>query len=130
MAYYLLAGQWRQGVVGGIENLSNAYIITGDPNYARKAMIMLDRVADLWRDFDFKTQGYMFGRLYGSNGYVGYWADSNWDTRRLILAYDKVKDAVNDPELVKFLQAKSDKYKISNRICRKRFRCGRHFAVY
>ena len=53
---YLIYGQWKQAVLGGIQRLSEAYAFSGDPAYARKAMILLDRVADLYPDFDFLTQ--------------------------------------------------------------------------
>ena len=52
IATYLVYGQWKQVVLAGIENLADAYVVTGDPVYARQAGILLDRVADLYPDFD------------------------------------------------------------------------------
>ena len=58
---YLIYGQWKQAVLGGIRNLAAAYVITGERIYAHKAAVLLDRVADLYPRFDFGTQGVMTG---------------------------------------------------------------------
>src|SRR5690606_17823559 len=60
VATYLIYGQWKQAVLGGISQLSAAWAVTGEPEYARKAGILLDRVADLYPTFDFKTQGILY----------------------------------------------------------------------
>ncbi len=54
---YLVHGQWKQAVQQGIKRLATAYVVTGETVYAHKAVILLDRVADLYPTFDFKTQG-------------------------------------------------------------------------
>jgi len=99
---YLIYGQWKQLVVGGIDALSLAYAATGDARYAHKTGILLDRVADLYGDFDYITQALTYGRAQ-SNGYVSMWHDANPETRSLALAYDRVFDAIKaDDALVAF----------------------------
>ncbi|MBT4821449.1 MAG: hypothetical protein HON70_37415, partial [Lentisphaerae bacterium] len=39
---YLIYGQWKQAVLGGIKRLAEAYVVTGDTAYAHKAGILLD----------------------------------------------------------------------------------------
>ena len=114
IGYYLIAGQWRQLLVGGIRNLSEAYLATGDQVYARKAALMLDRVADVYPDFDFKTQGLVYEKS-GHQGYVTVWHDACEEVRELAQAYDRVFDAITgDAELVAFLSRKAREFHLTN----------------
>src|SRR5688500_18247892 len=75
------------------------------------ADVMLDRVADIYPTFDFKTQGILYESVR-ADGYVSVWHDATIETRELALAYDAVKDALaRDAELAKFLAAKAEQYK-------------------
>lgn len=108
IAYYMLFGHWTRLVIDGIKNLAKAYAATGYPVYARKACILLDRVADVYPDFDFMTQGIMYDRKNVDHGYVSYWFVSCLEVRDLAIAYDMIFDAVkNDRHLVSFLKQKS-----------------------
>jgi len=107
---YLVYGQWKQAVLGGINNLAAAYVVTGDPVYAHQAGILLDRVADLYPSFDFDAQAFNYERKLGSKGYVSTWHDACEETRELALAYDMVYGGIaRDNGLVAFLseQAKA-----------------------
>lgn len=112
---YLIYGQWKQLVLGGIKNLAAAYLVTGDKVYARKAGILLDRVADLYPKFDFRTQAVVYERHLGSNGYVSIWHDACEETRFLSLAYDAVFEALkNDAEFVQFLHRMALQHRLPN----------------
>ncbi|MDT7898378.1 MAG: hypothetical protein YPKNTGVA_002684 [Candidatus Fervidibacter sp.] len=112
---YLIYGQWKQLVLGGIKNLAAAYLVTGDKVYARKAGILLDRVADLYPQFDFRTQAVVYERHLGSNGYVSIWHDACEETRLLALAYDAIFEAIrNDDELLAFLHRKAMRHRLPN----------------
>lgn len=114
IGYYLIAGQWRQKIVGGIERLSEAYFATGEPAYARKAAILLDRVADIYPEFDFETQGLVYERG-GHRGYVTVWHDACEEVRELAQGYDRIFDAMEgDSEFVAFLSNKAREYGLSN----------------
>jgi len=115
IATYLVYGQWKQVVLAGIENLANAYVMTGDPAYARKAGILLDRVADIYPDFDFRTQGWMYERINYSWGYVSYWQQAGEELQKIALAYDKVRDSwPHDKQLTRFLSQKAKQYNLEN----------------
>ncbi|MBN2314263.1 MAG: heparinase II/III family protein, partial [Sedimentisphaerales bacterium] len=115
IATYLVYGQWKQVVLAGIENLADAYVVTGDPVYARKAGILLDRVADLYPDFDFRTQGWMYERINYSWGYISYWQQAGEELRAIALAYDKVRGNWPDNQpLIRFLSRKAKQYKLDN----------------
>jgi hypothetical protein len=104
---YLIYGQWKQAIVGGAGALATAYLATGEAVYARKAGILLDRIADVYPQFDFKAQGLVYERQ-GAAGYVSTWHDACEEHRELALAYDQVRPALaQDAELVRFLAAKA-----------------------
>jgi predicted dehydrogenase len=104
---YLIYGEWKQLIVGGIVRLSAAYAVTGDKRYAHKAGILLDRVADVYPLHDFGKQGVMYEGAPRS-GYVSTWHDACIETRQIALAYDMVHGALErDRALVTFLRAKA-----------------------
>ncbi|MDW8322057.1 MAG: heparinase II/III family protein [Armatimonadota bacterium] len=111
---YLVYGQWKGMVLAGIKNLAAAYLVTEDPIYARKAGILLDRVADLYPQFDHKTQAVVYETVR-TDGYVSTWHDACEETRLLAMAYDAVFDALRtDRELVQFLSQKAKQHRLSN----------------
>ena len=112
---YVIYGQWKQVIVGGVQNLAAAYLLTGDKAYAHKAAILLDRVADLYPEFDFKTQAFIYDVPSYAAGYVSVWHDACEEVRELALAYDQVFDGMSgDAELVTFLSAMADQFKPAN----------------
>jgi len=111
---YLIYGQWKQLVLGGITRLAAAYVVTGDPAYAHKAGILLDRVADLYPTFDFGREGLVYEKQ-GAAGYISTWHDACEEVRRLALAYDQMFDGLrNDVGLVTFLSRKAGEYGLEN----------------
>jgi hypothetical protein len=107
---YLVYGQWKQNVLQGIRTLAMTYVLTGDPVCARKAAILLDRVADLYPTFDFATQGLSYEQSNPTTGtgFVSVWHDACNETRGLALAYDMIFPALaGDQELAGFLAAKA-----------------------
>ncbi|HPZ96751.1 MAG TPA: heparinase II/III family protein [Phycisphaerae bacterium] len=111
---YLIYGQWKQAIVGGMRKCAEAYIVTGDARYARKAGILLDRAADLYPTFDFKSEGLVY-EVPGVAGYVSTWHDACIETRDMVLTYDMILPAIaQDAELQYFLAAKAAQYKLDN----------------
>lgn len=112
---YLIYGQWKQLVIDGIVKLASAYTVTGDRTYARKAAILLDRVADVYPTFDFGKQGVMYeGPAY--RGYVSTWHDACQETQDIALAYDQIVEAVRDDvELIRFLSVKAADAGLANK---------------
>lgn len=111
---YLIFGQWKQAIVGGIRHLAGAYVATGDPAYAHKAGVLLDRVADLYPTFDFGKEGVMYEGTPRS-GYVSTWHDACVEALDLALAYDAVFESLaRDTELLKFLAGKAAQHRLAN----------------
>ncbi|MBX7258027.1 MAG: heparinase II/III-family protein [Candidatus Hydrogenedentes bacterium] len=114
IAAYLIYGQWKQSVVGGIRILSAAYVLTGDPVYAHKAGVLLDRVADIYPSMNFGKQGVMYEGP-PSAGYVSTWHDACEETREMVMAYDMVFEALrSDQDLIAFLSKKASEVGLQN----------------
>lgn len=113
---YLIYGQWKQAMLGGIDALSEAYVLTGDSAYARRAGVLLDRVADVYPSFDFSQQAVIYEQRLGSAGYVSVWHDACEETRELAQAYDLVFDAIaGDTQLVALLRTQAARHGLQNR---------------
>ncbi len=114
---YLIRGQWKQYVLEGVRSLAMAYVLTGEPVYAHKAAILLDRVADVYGTFDFLTQGLSYEKAdpIAGAGMVSVWHDACRETLELILAYDMIAPAIaRDPDLVRFLAAQAARHQLPN----------------
>ena len=115
VAAYIIYGQWKQAVIGGIQALGTAYLLTGESAYAHKAGIILDRVADLYPNFDFRKQAFIYDVPSYATGYVSVWHDACEEVRMLALGYDQIFDGIKaDPELARFLSAKAAGHKLAN----------------
>jgi oligo-alginate lyase len=112
IATYLKAGVWEKIILPGIMNLGRAYVMTGDRRYARKCGILIDRVADMFPDFDYYEQGHMYEEVYTSRGYISYWCDCSMQLREVLFAYDEIFDAIcGDNDFISFIVEKSEKFK-------------------
>lgn len=58
-----------EATVAGLEALTHGYLLSDDPRYAHKALVILDRIAEVYPDMDYHTQG-MYTLEY-SPGYTG-----------------------------------------------------------
>jgi len=113
---YIYKEWWLDFYLPGIINLSNAYIVTGDKEYSRRAAIMLDRLADLYPEFNFRKQGIVYENQAPSDGAIGYWDVTNDSVVKLSIAYDMIFEALeNDTALVDFLKSKAETYKLDNK---------------
>lgn len=113
IASYMLYGHWRQLIVPGVKCLADAFKVTGQEIYAHKALILLDRVADIFPEFDYPTQGWMYekrGTETSSHGHVAYWCDNCEHIRELAESYVLVKNRADDSTLIAFLREKSARF--------------------
>lgn len=117
IGWYVIFGQWKKHVHAGIVNLSAAYAATGDPDYAFKAAIMLDRVGDVYHTFDFHTQGgLVYETTQGTRGQISTWHDACEEVRLLAFAYDQIFDGAKAQEaaLTEYLSEKSKAFHLDN----------------
>ncbi len=116
---YLFVGYftWKLwGVLRGmVATLSNAYLYTGEQVYAHKALVLLDRIADVYPEYDLAP--YRKLDYYHSDGGSGAGKIEGriWETgvvHTFAEAVDRcLPGTVNDPELLAFLAAKAKQYR-------------------
>lgn len=100
----------------GLAALADAFLYTGDRQYAHKAAILLDRIADVYPSMDWKP--YADCGWYHSDGGTGLGKieGSIWETgvvQKFADAYDKIlSGTLNDPALYAFLKHQSEKYRL------------------
>lgn len=107
---YLIYSRWKKQIVGGVKALSGAYFYTGEAAYARRAGILLDRIADLLPEFDFDREGLVYEKPHTAEGYVSYCIDSTTEIKEIVLAYDRVFEEIKqDEEMRRFLAEKGER---------------------
>ena len=111
IGFYGHYGAWTH-VTAALTHFRDAYVYTGDPVYARKAGMLLYRVAQFYPEMDWNYWHRLgFNNSDGGSG-KGKVYGRIWETgvaRSLILAYDGVYPGLDDPELLKYLSAKEGK---------------------
>jgi len=99
-----------------VDALADAYVYTGDPAYARKAAILLDRIADVYPSMDWKP--YADRGWFHSDGgsHRGKIDGSIWECSMitgLARSYDMIlSGTVDNPELYAFLTHMGEVYKL------------------
>lgn len=116
VAYYVW--QYWNKLIDATAALSNAYAFTGDQRYAHKALVMLDRIADVYPDYDwtaYSKLGYYHSDGGGGKGKI---QGSIWETgtvTTLATAIDRVLSGTRaDPELYAFLSEKAKQFKLNH----------------
>ncbi len=113
---YLVYGQWKYTILDAIKCLSDAYVYTGNTEYAVRTLILLDRLADFWPEYDFAEQGWLYDDRAYCTGYISYIVNSAFECFDLALAYDKVIEVLYmEPKIIEFLSEKANITGIDNK---------------
>lgn len=114
VAYYV----WKHwdALQSAVDVLSNAFVYSGDQKYAHKALIMLDRIADLYPDYDwapYAKRGHYHSDGGGGRGKI---EGSIWETGTVTTFATAVDRALSgtkdDPALYAFLAEKAKQFKL------------------
>jgi len=106
VAYYIFWQRWVQDILGGLQQLSRAYLLNGDPVYAHKCAIILSKIASEYERFDYENQAYHEG-LSGIRGRISDYIWSTGNNSQIALAYDAIYPALlKDEELAAFLKSR------------------------
>lgn len=113
VAYHTYFGRGGR-VAAAIRSLAMAHALTGRPIYAHKCAILLDRLADVFPDYDGKREQF-FNNVWGeySDGLLGpnYWDGGMWAQRAI--DYDMIREGIGQmPETLAFLGEKARQYKV------------------
>ena len=117
VAYYSHYCTWSE-LPAAAPNLGKAFLYTGDAQYAHRAALILDRIADVYPAMDLDP--YSALDLYNSHGSTGKGRIKGciWETgvaHTLACAWAMVRDAVEaDRDLVGFLADKAARWEIEN----------------
>lgn len=123
IAYYNHWGIWYNGfIMKALNSLRDAYLFTGNSDYAYKGLVLLDRVADVYPDLD--VTAYPWGKGFDNGDPSGHSAQGKavndiWETglaKTLLYAYDAFFPAMDGLEqrLAAFLSAKAQTYGLAN----------------
>jgi len=121
LAYYMhqmwgVNGAARSTYASAITNLMEAYLYTGDKKYGIAGMILLDRAADLYPDYDITKVSLNYANSHGG-GYSGKTVGSIWEpgvANMLIRAYDAFKPIIGEPEVIEYLSEKAKGFGLEN----------------
>ncbi len=112
---YYVWKYWRW-IQEGLVALADAYVLSGDPIYAHKAAILLDRIGDVYPDMDWKP--YADRGWYHSDGNrgVGRIEGAIWESnvaRKLAQCYDAIlSGTLGDDALWRFLKGKGRAFRL------------------
>ena len=112
IAYHVLYDR-AERVNRAVQELADAYALTGDPIYAHKCAILLDRLADVYPDYN-GIDGQFFNNLWKrySDGILGPAYSSALTWPQHVLAYDTIYDGIGqDPETLQLLHTQASHYK-------------------
>ena len=122
LAYYMhqmwgVNGTARSTYSLAISELTNAYLYTGDKKYGVAGLILLDRVADLYPDYDLTKVSLNYANSHGG-GYSGKTVGSIWEpgvANVMIYAYDAFKPLLGEAEVIDYLSEKAEFYGLENK---------------
>ena len=97
---------YLNGVRPALDRLSQLYLFTGDKRYAHKAAVILMRLAEQFpNSTDKKDRCYKYPYAVRSGLITDYiWSCS--DVAGIAAAYDRIYDALDDPDTVAFVSSK------------------------
>jgi len=118
IAYYNSWIHWAK-IRRILGSFTRAYTLTSDPKYAHKAAVMLDRIADVYPDMDFKPLSDMgFEHSHGGSG-TGRILGRIWEAglaQSMAQAYDHIWDGIqDDPELVRFCSDRAATFELGDK---------------
>lgn len=103
-------------ILGGVDRLAMAYAYTGDKACARKAAILLDRIADVYPSMDWNKYAEMGWFHSDGSSRRGKIHGRIWETgtlKTLANSYDAILSGTVDcPDLYAFLKRQSERYKL------------------
>ncbi|MBE6912340.1 MAG: hypothetical protein E7473_07430 [Ruminococcaceae bacterium] len=117
IAYYTHVFWDRNGaansvITRAINELRLAYLYTGDAKYGRAGATLLDRIADVYDDYDITKISLSYSHSHGGD-YSGKTVGSIWETNvadAFVQGYDAFYPMMDDPQVIKFLSEKAAFY--------------------
>ena len=117
IAYYTHVFWDRNGatysvITRAIKDLTQAYLYSGEAKYGRAGAILLDRIADVYDDYDITKISLSYSHSHGGD-YSGKTVGSIWETNvadAFAQGYDAFYPMMDDPQVIDFLSKKAVQY--------------------
>ncbi len=106
IGYYIFWQRWQRDILAGIRDLRHAYLLTGDVRYARAAAIWLARLGVEYPTVDYRKQAVHRSDPPTVGGGILDRVWENYSIEKIATCYDAIYPALDDPQLVAFLQSK------------------------
>lgn len=106
---------WRY-VISGFRSMVEYYVYTDDERYAIAGCILLDKVADVYPDYDVTKVSLNYYQSHGSKfsgKILGSIAEED-TCEHLLRAYDAFYEAFDNPKVIEFLSAKAAEQGLAN----------------
>ncbi len=97
---------YLNGVRPALDRLSQLYLLTGDKRYAHKAAVILLRLAEQFPNSTDKADRCYKYPYAVRSGFITDYIWSCSDVAGIAAAYDRIYDALDDPDTVEFLSSK------------------------
>ena len=98
-AHYIFWQRWRKDFMGALGSLSQAYLLSGSPEYAHKLGVMLGRLAEVYPKMDYAKQAYHNGKWPAEiNGRILDYIWENSIIKLVARSYDSIYDAIDKDE--------------------------------
>ena len=116
ISYYIHRGVWDKTISDALSYTRDAYLYTGEAKYGRVGAILLDRVADVYYDFNIADY---FPEFYNADSTwpIGKVKGCEWETYQatnLAKCYDAFYPLYEDPYVINFLAQKAEQYQFEN----------------
>ncbi|GEM_PF-764627 len=104
VAHYIFWQRWQRDINSAISSLSRAYLLTDEPVYAHKCAVLLAKIAQDYREYDYPSQAYHHNWPSNINGRMVDYIWMNGWIGNIATAYDAIYPALDqDAELTGFL---------------------------
>ncbi len=98
-----------------LTSLTEAYVYTGEKKYGIAGAKILDRIADLYPDFDYGADCENLVTSGNGSGKISGYIHENYVNRILTTAYDAFFDVYDEPELIEFCSEKAKEWNLDNK---------------
>ncbi|UTF52488.1 heparinase II/III family protein [Natronosalvus rutilus] len=118
VAYFNRVYRWEQ-LLEALRAFRDAYLFTEDVEYARAGLVLLDRIADVYPEMDLSPyrydDGYASVHQWTGQGKICGCVQETITVRVLVSAYDAFLPAMDDAELLAFLDERANEYDIGSK---------------
>ncbi|MBQ2742368.1 MAG: S-layer homology domain-containing protein, partial [Oscillospiraceae bacterium] len=116
MGIWYCHGAYDQPLVyASLTSFRDAYLYTGEKKYGIAGAIILDRVADLYPDFNYGVDCENLVTSGNGRGKISGYIHENFVNRPFTTGYDAFFDCYDEPQVIEFLSRYAEKWNLDNK---------------